>query len=161
MVKVKWGQPRNKGLLRAMEDPEKRKVIDKTELSFFAEHMKAEKFTLQDELFFTIDERQHEADLTEQGRNFMNPDDPDAFVLPDLITQFADIDNNPTLNDAARLAAKAAAQEHMDKQGEAIHNISQLLRAYCLFEKDVQYWSKTGSHIVGEFNGRMIQAAGE
>src|SRR5687767_2377049 len=53
MVKVKWGQPRNKGLLRAMEDPEKRKIIDKMELSFYAEHMKAEKFKLQDELFFT------------------------------------------------------------------------------------------------------------
>jgi len=157
MVKVKWGQPRNKGLLRAMEDPEKRKVIEKLELSFYAEHMKEEKFRLQDELFFTIDERQHEADLTEQGRNFMNPDDPDAFVLPDLITQFADIDNNKSLDDAAKVAAKGAAQEHMDKQGEAIHNISQLLRAYCLYEKDVQYVVEEGKIIiVDEFTGRKM-----
>ena len=157
MVKVKWGQPRNKGLLRAMEDPEKRKVIDKMELSFFAEHMKPEKFKLIEELFFTIDERQHEADLTEAGRNYMNPEDPDAFVLPDLITQFADIDNNAALDDAARVAAKAAAQEHMDKRGEAIHNISQLLRAYCLYEKDVQYVVEEGKIIiVDEFTGRKM-----
>jgi len=157
MVKVKWGQPRNKGLLRAMEDPEKRRVIEKLELSFYAEHMKEEKFRLQDELFFTIDERQHEADLTEQGRNFMNPDDPDAFVLPDLITQFADIDNNKSLDDAGKVAAKATAQEHMDKQGEAIHNISQLLRAYCLYEKDVQYVVEEGKIIiVDEFTGRKM-----
>jgi preprotein translocase subunit SecA len=157
MVKVKWGQPRNKGLMRAMEDPEKRKVIDKMELSFYSEQMKEEKFRLVEELFFTIDERQHEADLTEAGRNFMNPDDPDAFVLPDLITQFADIDNNTGLDDAAKVAAKAKAQEHMDKQGEAIHNISQLLRAYCLYEKDVQYVVEEGKIIiVDEFTGRKM-----
>ena len=87
----------------------------------------------------------------------MNPDDPDAFVLPDLITQFADIDNNAALDDAARVAAKATAQEHMDKRGEAIHNISQLLRAYCLFEKDVQYVVEENKVvIVDEYTGRKM-----
>ncbi|MDQ3620892.1 MAG: preprotein translocase subunit SecA [Verrucomicrobiota bacterium] len=157
MVKVKWGQPRNKGLLRAMEDADKRRVIDKLEVSFYAEHMKEEKFRLQDELFFIIDERAHEADLTEQGRNFMNPDDPDAFVLPDLILQFADIDNNRALGDGQKVEAKAQAQAHMDHQSERIHNISQLLRAYCLFEKDVQYVIEDGKIIiVDEFTGRKM-----
>ncbi|MEO8352804.1 MAG: preprotein translocase subunit SecA [Chthoniobacteraceae bacterium] len=157
MVKVKWGSPRNKGLLRAMEEPEKRKVIEKRELSYFAEHMKEEKFKLQDELFFTIDERQHEADLTELGRNFMNPEDPDAFVLPDLISQFAEIDTNPDLDDAGKVAAKDEAQALMDKRGEAIHNISQLLRAYCLYEKDVHYVVEEGKVvIVDEFTGRKM-----
>jgi preprotein translocase subunit SecA len=155
-VKVKWGQPRNKGLLRAMEDTEKRKAIEKVELSFFADHMKEEKFRLQDELFFTIDERQHEADLTEQGRTFMNPDDPDAFVLPDLITQFAEIDQSGQ-SDEEKAKAKVTAQSHADHQSERVHNISQLLRAYCLYEKDVQYVVEEGKVvIVDENTGRKM-----
>ena len=156
LVKVKWAQPRNKGLLRTMEEPEKRKVIEKAELQFFADHMKEEKFRLQEELFFTLDERQHEADLTEQGRNFMNPDDPDAFVLPDLISQFAEIDNSGK-SDEEKAKAKSDAQAHADHQGERIHNISQLLRAYCLYEKDVHYVVEEGKVvIVDEFTGRKM-----
>lgn len=94
MFKVKLGQPRNKGYLRAMEDTDKRKVIEKVELSFFGDTRKEELFGLKEELFFVMDERAHEADLSEQGRTFMNPSDPDTFVLPDLITQFAEIDQN-------------------------------------------------------------------
>ena len=92
MFKVKLGQPRNKQLLRMMEDPEKRRAIDKAELSFYQETRKEELFALKEELFFTIDEKSQEADLSEQGRSFMNPDDPNAFVLPDLISEFTEID---------------------------------------------------------------------
>src|SRR6202044_3864163 len=103
MVKVKLGQPRNKGFLRAMEDPEKRRVIDKTELSYHTDTRKEEYFALKEELFFVMDERAHEADMSDTGRHFMNPDDPDTFVLPDLITQFAEIDSDPALTDAEKL----------------------------------------------------------
>ena len=99
MFKVKLGQPRNKQLLRMMEDPEKRKAMDKAELSFYQDTRKEELFALKEELFFTIDEKAHEADLSEQGRAFLNPDDPDAFVLPDLISEFTEIDLNPPLSD--------------------------------------------------------------
>src|SRR3989475_2097356 len=157
MFKVKLGQPRNKQLLRMMEDPDKRRAIDKAELSFYTDTRKEELFALKEELFFTIDEKSNEADLSEQGRGFLNPDDPNAFVLPDLITKCADIDNNTELDEAAKVAAKAKAQEHMDKQGEAIHNISQLLRAYCLYEKDVHYVVEEGKVvIVDEFTGRKM-----
>src|SRR4051794_17382771 len=83
MFKVKLGQPRNKQLLRMMEDPDKRKAIDKAELSFYSDTRKEELFALKEELFFTIDEKSNESDLSEQGRSFLNPDDPNAFVLPD------------------------------------------------------------------------------
>ncbi|MEO5753295.1 MAG: DEAD/DEAH box helicase, partial [Chthoniobacterales bacterium] len=83
MFKVKLGQPRNKQLLRMMEDPDKRKAIDKAELSFYQDTRKEELFALKEELFYTMDEKSHEADLSEQGRAFLNPDDPDSFVLPD------------------------------------------------------------------------------
>ena len=157
MVKVKLGQPRNKGLLRMMEDHERRKIIDKTELSFYGDTRKEEFFALKEELFFTMDERAHEADLSEQGRAFLNPDDPDAFVLPDLMTQFAEIDQTPGLTDAQKLEEKQKRQAFCDHQSERIHNISQLLRAYCLFEKDVQYVVEEGKIvIVDEFTGRKM-----
>jgi preprotein translocase subunit SecA len=157
MVKVKLGQPRNKGLLRMMEDHERRRVIDKTELSFHGDTRKEEYFALKEELFFVMDERAHEADLSEQGRAYMNPEDPDAFVLPDLITQFAEIDQTPGLTDAEKLEEKQKRQAFCDHQSERIHNISQLLRAYCLFEKDVQYVVEEGKVvIVDEFTGRKM-----
>src|SRR5436190_126821 len=157
MFKVKLGQPRNKQLLRMMEDPEKRKAIDKAELSFFQDTRKEELFALKEELFFTIDEKSQEADLSEQGRSFMNPDDPNAFVLPDLISEFTEIDLNQSLSDEEKEKQKGDKQQLCDTQAERIHNISQLLRAYCLFEKDVQYVVEENKVvIVDEYTGRKM-----
>src|SRR6266513_2120793 len=157
MFKVKLGQPRNKQLLRMMEDPDKRRAVDKAELSFYQDTRKEELFALKEELFFTIDEKSNEADLSEQGRNFLNPDDPNAFVLPDLINEFTEIDLDPALSQEEKDKKKAERQQHCDEQAERIHNISQLLRAYCLFEKDVQYVIEENKVvIVYEFTGRKM-----
>src|SRR6516225_8131498 len=157
MFKVKLGQPRNKQLLRLMEDPDKRRAIDKAELSFYQDTRKEELFQLKEELFFTIDEKSNEADLSEQGRIFLNPDDPNAFVLPDLINEFTEIDLDETLSPEEKDKKKAERQQHCDTQAERIHNISQLLRAYCLFEKDVQYVIEDNKVvIVDEFTGRKM-----
>jgi preprotein translocase subunit SecA len=157
MFKVKLGQPRNKQLLRLMEDPDKRRAIDKAELSFYQDTRKEELFQLKEELFFTIDEKSNEADLSEQGRIFLNPDDPNAFVLPDLINEFTEIDLDEALSPEEKDKKKAERQQHCDTQAERIHNISQLLRAYCLFEKDVQYVIEDNKVvIVDEFTGRKM-----
>ncbi len=157
MFKVKLGQPRNKQLLRMMEDPEKRRAVDKAELSFYQDARKDELFALKEELFYTIDEKSQESDLSEQGRTFMNPDDPDAFVLPDLISEFTEIDLNSEMSDEQKEHAKTEKQKLCDFQGERIHNISQLLRAYCLFEKDVQYVVEENKVvIVDEYTGRKM-----
>jgi preprotein translocase subunit SecA len=157
MFKVKLGQPRNKPLLRMMEDPEKRRAIDKAELSFYQDTRKEELFALKEDLFFTIDEKSNEADLSEQGRMFLNPDDPNAFVLPDLINEFTEIDLDPELSQEEKDKMKAERQQHCDTQAERIHNISQLLKAYCLFEKDVQYVIEENKVvIVDEFTGRKM-----
>ena len=157
MFKVKLGQPRNKQLLRMMEDPEKRRAMDKAELSFYQDTRKEELFALKEELFFTIDEKSNESDLSEQGRAFLNPDEPDSFVLPDLISEFTDIDLNTTLSDEEKEKAKTERQQHCDAQAERIHNISQLLRAYCLFEKDVAYVIEENKVvIVDEYTGRKM-----
>src|SRR4026208_167632 len=157
MFKVKLGQPRNKQLLRMMADPDKRRAVDKAELSFYQDTRKEELFALKEELFFTIDEKSNEADLSEQGRAFLNPDDPNAFVLPDLINEFTEIDLDETLSPEEKDKKKAERQQHCDTQAERIHNISQLLRAYCLFEKDVQYVIEDNKVvIVDEFTGRKM-----
>src|SRR5678816_4042251 len=157
MFKVKLGQPRNKQLLRMMEDPEKRKAIDKAELSFYQDTRKEELFALKEELFFTMDEKSNESDLSEQGRSFLNPDDPDSFVLPDLISEFTDIDLNRALSGEEKEKQKAQRQQLCDTQAERIHNISQLVRAYCLFEKDVQYVVEENKVvIVDEYTGRKM-----
>jgi preprotein translocase subunit SecA len=157
MFKVKLGQPRNKQLLRLMEDPDKRRAIDKAELSFYQDTRKEELFALKEDLFFTIDEKSNEADLSEQGRMFLNPDDPNAFVLPDLINEFTEIDLDPELSQEEKDKRKAERQQHCDTQAERIHNISQLLKAYCLFEKDVQYVIEENKVvIVDEFTGRKM-----
>jgi len=157
LFKVKLGQPRNKGLLRMMEDPENRKALDKSELSFYQDSRKDELVALKEELYFAINERQQEADLSEMGRSYLNPDDPDAFVLPDLISEFTEIDLDPNLTPEQKDEKKRARQQYCDSQAERIHNISQLLRAYCLFERDVEYVVEENKVvIVDEHTGRKM-----
>ncbi len=157
LFKVQLGQPRNKQLLHLMEDPDIRKLITKAELSFYQDSQKTELIALKEELYYTIEERTHDADLTEKGREFLSPGDPDAFVLPDLISEFANIDLDDSLDDAAKEKAKAERQQATDRQAQKIHNISQLLKAYCLYEKDVQYVVEDNKVIiVDEFTGRKM-----
>src|SRR6201988_1117792 len=157
LFKVKLGQPRNKALLRMMEDPENRKALDKCELSFYQDSRKDELVALKEELYFAINERQQEADLSELGRSYLNPDDPDAFVLPDLISEFTEIDLDPELTPEQKEEKKRTRQQYCDSQAERIHNISQLLRAYCLFEKDVEYVVEENKVlIVDEHTGRKM-----
>jgi preprotein translocase subunit SecA len=157
LFKIKLGQPRNRQLMRAMQDPDLRRLIEKTELSFYQDAQKKELFAIKEELYFTIDEKGHDADLMEMGREYLSPGDVDAFVLPDLGTAFADIDTNRDLTEEQRIAAKEELQQRMDSQAEKIHNISQLLKAYCLYERDVQYVVVDGKVcIVDENTGREM-----
>jgi preprotein translocase subunit SecA len=158
LFKVKLGQPRNKGLLRMMESPELRRVVEKAELSFYQDtDGKKRLIELKEELLFTIDEQQHDADLTEKGRNFLDPNDGNAFTLPDLLTEFADIDGNHQLDESEKANKKAQCQLYCNVQAERIHNISQLLKAYCLYEKDVEYVVEENKIvIVDTFTGRKM-----
>ena len=157
LFKLKLGQPRNRQFMRLMEEPENRRLLEKTELSFYQDAQKRELFAIKEELYFTIDEKAHDADLMEMGRNFLSPNDPEAFVLPDLGSAYAEIDADATLSDEERFARKEALQARLDLQGEKMHNISQLLKAYCIYEKDVQYVVSDGKVvIVDENTGREM-----
>ena len=139
LFKVKLGQPRHRILQRMLEEPDVRRAVDKAELSFYQDTQKKELFALKEELYFTIDEKQHDADLSEKGREFLNPDDPQSFLLPDLAEAFSEIDGNPAFTDVQKEKAKDDLQASMDGQAQKMHSISQLLKAYCLYEKDVDY----------------------
>ncbi|MEY4569496.1 MAG: preprotein translocase subunit SecA, partial [Verrucomicrobiota bacterium] len=152
LFKVKLGQPRNRQLMRFMEEPEMRKLLEKAELSFHQDAQKKDLFDLKEELYFIIDEKGHDSDLMEMGREFLSPGDPESFTLPDLGTLYADIDTDRALNEETKIAAKDALQVRMDLQAEKIHNISQLLKAYCVFEKDVQYVVKDDKVIIVDEN---------
>jgi len=139
LFKIKNSTPNNKQLLKMIEEPEYRRAMDDAELALYQDPRKTELFALREEAYFTIDPKSNEVDLSERGRTFLNPDDPNMFVLPDLITRFHDIDANPAFTKEEKQRAKANEQANYDQASERIHNITQLLRAYCVYEKDVQY----------------------
>ncbi|MEI6861568.1 MAG: preprotein translocase subunit SecA [Verrucomicrobiota bacterium] len=157
LLQVKMGHPKNKQLLRLMEQPEWRKLLDRYETEMNSDFQKEEMFRLKEILLFVIDERQHQADLTEIGRTKLRPDNPDAFMLPDLATAFSDLDRDHRLTPEQREQQKLAAQQHYSVVSEDIHAISQLLRAYALYERDVEYVVQEGKvMIVDENTGRVM-----
>ena len=157
LYKLKLGQPRNRQFMRMMEEPEVRRLIEKTELSLHQDSQKRDLFEIKEELFFIIDEKSSDADLMEQGREFLAPGEPESFVLPDLAEEYAEIEVNPELSDEDKQDKKNDLQDHMATQAEKIHNISQLLKAYCVFERDNQYVVKDGKVvIVDENTGREM-----
>ncbi len=157
MLQVKLGMPKNKPLLRLMETPEWRKLLDKTDVEMHSDFNKSELYKLKEELFYTIDEKNHQADLTEIGRGKLRPDDPDAFVLPDLATLFSDIDKDTARATEQREEAKREIQQRYETVSEDIHALSQLLRAYSIYERDVEYVIQDGKVvIVDENTGRVM-----
>ncbi len=139
LFKIKNSTPNNKQLHKMIEDPSVRRAMDDAELVLYQDPRKTELFALKEEAYFSIDPKTNEADLSERGRTFLNPNDPETFVLPDLITRFHDIEQDPKLNAEEKQRAKATEQANYDQASERIHNITKLLQAYCVYEKDVQY----------------------
>jgi preprotein translocase subunit SecA len=156
MLQVKMGGPNNKQLLRLLETPDYRKLLDKVETDLNSDLNKAELYRVKEDLLYVVDERQHQADLTEIGRKQLRPDNADAFVLPDLATEFSDLEKE-AITPEQREAKKLAAQTRYAEVSEEIHAISQLLRAYSLYEKDVEYVVQEGKvMIVDENTGRVM-----
>ncbi len=156
MLQVKLGMPKNKQLLRLQENPEWRKLLDKTDVEMHSDFNKTEVYRLKEEMFFTIDEKNHQADLTEIGRQKLRPDDADAFVLPDLATEFIEIEKRSDTPEEKE-KAKRGIQQRYEVVSEDIHALSQLLRAYSLYERDVEYVVQEGKVvIVDENTGRIM-----
>jgi preprotein translocase subunit SecA len=157
LFKLKLGQPRNRRFMRFMEDPEMRRLLEKTGLSFQQGAFQKDIFKLKEELYFIIDEKANDADLMEKGRRFLAPDDPDSFTLPDIGQLVAAIDSNSDLTHEQKAAAKRDIHHRMDAQAGRIHGISQLLKAFCLYERDVHYVVRDDKvTIIDESTGREM-----
>jgi len=115
---------------------------------------------LDEELLYAIDEKQHTIDLTDPGRDMLvkfEGADSDMFILPDLAEGSSEIDLREDLSPEEKLKEKDKFQSLYAERSERIHTISQLLRAYSLFEKDVEYVVQDSKvQIVDEFTGRLM-----
>jgi preprotein translocase subunit SecA len=157
LYRVKSGQPTSTDLMKLLEDPANLRMMNKSELELHGDQSKKELYAQKEELLFAIDEKSHEADLTEKGRNFLSPKDPDAFMLPDLSTAIHEIDNGPETDPRKRLEAKAKLQSEFEAKAQRIHAIAQLLKAYSLYIKDVQYVVQENKVIIVDENtGRLM-----
>ena len=157
LLQVKFGMPQHKQLAHILESAEVRKRLEKMEIFVRSDQNRGMLQEVQADLFFSMDERQHEADLTEKGRIAISPDDPDAFVLPDLLESIHNIENDPQLSEKEKVEKKAEFQTSFAEKSERLQNLSQLLRAYCLFEKDVHYVVADNKVlIVDEHTGRIL-----
>ncbi len=157
LLQIKFGMPTHRQLLHAMEDGEIVRELERLELKVQSDNNRGMLQEVQSALFFVIDEKTGEADLTEQGRNAISPGDPSAFILPDLLEGLAEIDRDAALDDAGKAAAREKFQNDFAAQSERLHDLSQLLKAYCLFEKDVNYVVQDGKVlIVDEHTGRIM-----
>ena len=103
---------------------------------------------------FSVDEKSHVMDITDKGRLTLSPDNPETFVIPDLGELLNDIDNNEGLSaNRSSHEVEKVHQLHAERSGK-IHNFNQLLRAYSMYEKDVEYVVQNGKVlIVDEFTG--------
>src|ERR1044072_1361318 len=143
--------------MKLLEDPDNLRLMNKAELELHGDQSKKELYAQKEELFFAMDEKSHDADLTEKGRNFLSPKDPDAFVLPDLTTLFHEIDAGPEADARKRLEMKAKVQAEFEAREQRIHCISQFLKAFCLYLKDVQYVVQQNKVIIVDENtGRLM-----
>jgi preprotein translocase subunit SecA len=157
LFRVKTGQPKSEGLLKLLENPENLRLMNQAELDLHRDQKKVDLYREKEELLFAIDEKSHEADLTEKGRNVVSPKDPEAFVLPDLTTLLHEIDTGPETDARKRMEAKTKLQQDFETKAQKIHSISQLLKAYSLYQKDVEYVVQANKVIiVDEHTGRLM-----
>jgi len=144
-------------LMKILEDPENLKLMNQAELDLHKDQKKVDLYREKEELLYAIDEKGFEADLTEKGRNFINPQDPETFVLPELTTVLHEIDVGPEPDARKRMEAKTKVQQDFETKAQKIHAISQLLKAYSLYQLDVEYVIQENKVlIVDQHTGRLM-----
>ncbi|HPJ72836.1 MAG TPA: preprotein translocase subunit SecA, partial [bacterium] len=159
--KVKKGAPKNRQLLTMLEDIEIRRAMEKAEVELDARSSQApraeEGRELREELFFTIEERSHEVDITDKGHQALSPDNPEEFVLPDLSTAIVEIEEDENLGEEEKKRRIALLNEEINVKSEKISNALTSLRGLSLFEKDVEYVIQDNRVIIVDtFTGRLM-----
>lgn len=138
------GTPQNKVLKRLKEDPDVRAAIDKWDLYYHGEQNKDDRIKALAELYMIVDEKSNEYELTDKGIGAWQTytggiGSPEDFIMMDISDEYINVDENPELDEEAKMARKLAIREEDAKRKERSHNLRQLLRAHLLMEKDVDY----------------------
>ncbi|MEN9348492.1 MAG: preprotein translocase subunit SecA [Bacteroidota bacterium] len=152
------GLPKNKALIKFLSEEGMKAQLLKTEAGFLADNQRNMP-QADAELFFVIDEKNNQVELTEKGIHLMssNMEDDRFFVLPDIGTEVAEIEKRAQ-NDEEKARMLEALQRDYAVKSERIHTINQLLKAYSLFEKDVDYVVIDNKvKIVDEQTGRIME----
>lgn len=152
------GFPKNKKLLKLFSDPSNKTLMQQTEVEYLRDNSKR-MHEIDDELFYLIDEKSHIIDLTEKGREHITSanEDKEFFVLLDMGTEVSHIENNSELSPEEKQKKKDELAEIYSLRSDRIHTVQQLLKAYSLYEKDVEYVVQDNKvQIVDEFTGRIL-----
>ncbi len=150
---------KHKRLMKLLQEPEYAKLKNETELEYLRDQGSRMQ-EIDDELYYSIDEKQHQIDLTDKGREFLSRsnEEKELFLMPDLSTEMSMIEGNAALSEEERQAKKDELMRVYSDRSDRIHTLSQLLRAYSLYEKDVEYVVQDNKvKIVDEHTGRILE----
>ena len=151
------GYPRNKALIKYLSEKSIKAQMLKTEEYFMSENMR-HMHEATDELYFVIDEKNNSVELTDKGIDLLtgNSDDPNFFVMPDITTELAELENMQGTEEEKQ-AKKDEILANYSVKSERVHTVNQLLKAYTLFEKDDEYVVMDNKvMIVDEQTGRIM-----
>ena len=153
LLKSKKGLPKDGKLQELFQEQGTIKLMNSVESEYIADKKLHE---LDEDLYFAIDEQSNSVDLSDKGRAALSPDNMEAFTIPDLGEMLSDIDESDLSEDQKKLNKEKAYQLHSQRSSK-IHYLNQLLKAYTLFDKDVEYVVQNGQVlIVDEFTGRVL-----
>jgi preprotein translocase subunit SecA len=148
---------KNKRLMKLLSDGEMLRLMQTTELEYMRDSSR-NMHIIDDELYFVIEEKNHQIDLTDKGRDILaaGGTDRDLFILPDIATELSQMDVDNISAEEKQKRKDQLTVTYADRS-DRLHTISQLLRAYTLYEKDVEYVVQDGKvMIVDEFTGRVL-----
>ena len=151
------GLPKSGPLIKFLSEPGIKVKLQKTENYYLADQSK-EMPKVDEELYFHIDEKNNQVDLTDKGIQMITREgeDPEFFILPDIAIKLADIEKE-AIPDEEKLQRKEALLSEYSVKADRIHTVQQLLKAYTLFDKDVEYVVMDGQvKIVDEQTGRIL-----
>ena len=159
LLRAYRGLPKSKPLIKFLSEPGMRGILQKTE-NYYLQDNGRQMPEADKPLYFVIDEKNNSVDLTEAGLEFITAanEDPQFFILPDISTGLSAIEGDKALSEDDKLQAKDQLLDEYAAKSQRIHTIHQLLKAYCLFEREVEYIIVEGKvKIVDEQTGRIME----
>ena len=156
LLRVFRGIPKNKALIKYLSEEGVKQLLQKTE-NFYMQDNNREMPKVDKNLYYVIDEKNNQIELTDKGIEFLSgKDDPDFFIMPEIGIEISKIENKG-LSKEDEAKEKDELYRDFSIKSERIHTINQLLKAYALFEKDIQYVVMDNKvMIVDEQTGRIM-----